>query len=73
MIPNWIYYVLSRVRTLKGLVFCKKLDENRTYPCDPSLLNIEERIGNELEQQLFATRNEMNEYLKYEEEYMIIT
>ena len=72
-IPNWIYVVLSRVRTLKGLVFCKKLDENRTYPCDPSLLHFEQRMRNELEQQLFATRNEMNEYLKYEEEYMIIT
>ena len=58
---------------MKGLVFCKKLDENRTYPCDPSLLHFEQRMRDELEQQLFATRNETNEYLKYEEEYMIVT
>ena len=63
-IPNWIYVVLSRVRTMDGLVFCKKLDENRTYPCDPRLLQFEERMRNGLEQQLFATRNELSEYSK---------
>ena len=25
-IPNWIYVVLSRVRSLKGLFICEKLD-----------------------------------------------
>ena len=56
---------------MKGLVFCKKLDENRVYSCDPSLLRYEERMRNELEQQLFQTRNEMSQYRAYEEKYNV--
>ena len=71
-IPNWIYVVLSRVRTLKGLVFCKKLDENRVYACDPSLFQFEQRLRNELEQQVFETQNEMDDYRTYEQQYNLI-
>ena len=56
---------------MKGLVFCKKLDENRVYSCDPSLLHYEERMRNKLEQPLFQTRKEIRQYRRYEAEYNV--
>ena len=41
---NWIYVVLSRVRTLSGLFLCEKLNENKTFTCDKDLLKEEERL-----------------------------
>ena len=42
---NWIYVVLSRVRTLSGLYLCKKLDETKELLCDEDLLREEERLA----------------------------
>ena len=39
--PNWVYVVLSRVTTLRGIVLNKKLDKNRKFVCDPQLLRCE--------------------------------
>ena len=41
---NWIYVVLSRVRTLSGLFMCKKLEENKQFVCDEDLLREEKRL-----------------------------
>ena len=32
--PNWIYFVLSRVRTSKGLYICEKLKYTQSYQVD---------------------------------------
>ena len=37
-VQNWVYVVLSRVKTLSGIVLNQKLDENKTFMCDPVLL-----------------------------------
>ena len=42
---NWIYVVLSRVRTLVGLFLCEKLDENRSFFVDEDLLKEEECLA----------------------------
>jgi len=42
--PNWIYVVLSRVRTLSGLFICEKLNENKKFDVDPNLLEEEKRL-----------------------------
>ena len=36
--PNWIYVVLSRVRTLKRLHICEKLIYTQRYQVDKKLL-----------------------------------
>ena len=41
---NWVYVVLSRVRTLSGLFLCKKLDVTKSFPCDTALFKEEERL-----------------------------
>lgn len=41
---NWIYVVLSRVRTLSGLYLCERLDENKDFPVDPLILAEERRL-----------------------------
>ena len=38
---NWIYVVLSRVRTLDGLYLCEKLDKTQFFECDEDLLREE--------------------------------
>ena len=42
-IVNWIYVVLSRVRSLKGLFICQKLDHTKEFTVDSNLLKEEER------------------------------
>jgi len=41
---NWIYVVLSRVRTLKGLFLCKPLDLHRPFQVPETLLRFEQRM-----------------------------
>ena len=43
-VPNWIYVVLSRVRTLQGLFICEKLKYTESFAVDPKLLQEEERL-----------------------------
>ena len=57
--PNWVYVVLSRVRTLDGLFICKKLDENKTFEVDPKLLQEEERLQ-KIEENLVTYLNKYN-------------
>ena len=42
---NWIYVVLSRVRTLQGLFLCQKLNEDQQFSCDEDLFREEERLA----------------------------
>ena len=41
---NWIYVVLSRLRTLNGLFLCEKLDDTKSFDVDPKLLEEEKRL-----------------------------
>ena len=41
---NWVYVVLSRVRTLKGLFLKKHLDPTKYFINDPYLVEEEERL-----------------------------
>ena len=41
---NWIYVVLSRVRTLSGLFLCKPLDLNRPFKVPKTLIDFEMRM-----------------------------
>ena len=41
---NWIYVVLSRVRSLQGLFLCEKLDDSKSFDVDPKLLQEEQRL-----------------------------
>ena len=41
---NWVYVVLSRVRTLSGLFLCKPLDLEKQFPVPEKLLQFEERM-----------------------------
>ena len=41
---NWVYVVLSRVRTLKGLFLKKPLDPTKYFVNDPFLVEEEERL-----------------------------
>ena len=43
-IVNWIYVVLSRVRSLKGLFICQKLDYTKDFAVDSNILKEEERL-----------------------------
>ena len=51
---NWIYVVLSRVRTLDGLYLCEKLDETQLFECDEDLLREEKRLA-EIEARFLMT------------------
>jgi len=44
-VKNWIYVVLSRVKTLSGLYLCHPLDEMRPFPVDDKLLVEESRLA----------------------------
>ena len=44
MFKNWVYVVLSRVRTLDGLFLCEKLDDTKNFDVDPKLLEEEDRL-----------------------------
>ena len=39
---NWVYIVLSRVRTLDGLFLCEKMDDTKNFDVDPTLLEGED-------------------------------
>jgi hypothetical protein len=47
---NWVYVVLSRVRTRKGLFLTKPLDLDREFNVSQSLIDFENRIRTNLEQ-----------------------
>ena len=47
---NWVYTVLSRVRTRKGLFLTKPLDLDREFNVPKSLIEFERRIRANLEQ-----------------------
>ena len=66
---NWVYVVLSRVRTLGGLVFNKKLDQTNDYKPKPELTRWEQDIKNRVEKPLFQTRGQLDEYLADEKKY----
>ena len=46
---NWVYVVLSRVRTRKGLFLTKPLDLERDFNVPESLIDFENRIRTNLE------------------------
>ena len=52
---NWIYVVLSRVRTLSGLYLCKPLDLNRPFNVPEKLIQFERRMK-ERESSFLANR-----------------
>ena len=56
-VPNWIYVVLSRVRSLKGLFICEKLDYTKDFSVEPNLLKEEERLRS-LEDKLMKFLNQ---------------
>ena len=68
-IKNWVYVVLSRVKTLKGLVLCKPLDIDRDYSCDQKLLDWENNLRIEKEKKLFELRGELEQYEEEEREF----
>ena len=42
---NWIYVVLSRVRTRSGLFICEKLDLTKPFTVDPKIVEEENRLA----------------------------
>ena len=52
---NWLYVVLSRVKTRKGLFLYRKLNMSDIQEPDPSYLKDEARLK-ELEQQVLASK-----------------
>ena len=61
-LENWVYVVLSRVTTRKGLVLCEKIDIQREFKVCEVLSKWERRIKNELEEPLFRQRGQIMEY-----------
>ena len=59
-VSNWIYVVLSRVRSLKGLFICEKLDYEKDFSVEPNLLKEEERLRT-LEDKLMKFLNQNSE------------
>ena len=66
---NWIYVVLSRLTTLKGLILNVHLDENKDYSCDAQLLRWERRIKDTIERNTFEQRGMLQQYLAEEAQY----
>ena len=58
---NWVYVVLSRVKTLKGLVLCARLDCKRFQNKDEDLDSFEKK-KKEIEERLFIKRDEKEQY-----------
>ena len=56
---NWIYVVLSRVRTMSGLYLCHPLDETRPFPVDDKLLVEESRLARMEEDLMEHRQNNM--------------
>ena len=65
---NWVYVVLSRVKTLKGLVLCAELDGESFESIDEDLDRFEEKMR-KTERQLFEQRDEVEAYLDDYETY----
>ena len=59
---NWVYVVLSRVKTRNGLVLCEKIDIQREFKVCEVLSKWEKRIQNELEKPLFMQRGQFRDY-----------
>ena len=51
--PHWVYVVLSRVKTLNGLILNEKLDEDRSYEANRELVRWEERMKKHTECKTF--------------------
>ena len=68
---HWVYVVLSRVKTLKSLIFNEKLNEDRDYPANNDLIRWEQRMKDTIERQTFHGRGEIdyNRYLLEEREH----
>ena len=65
---NWVYVVLSCVKTLKGLVLCAELDGESFESIDEDLDRFEEKMR-KIEKRLFEQRNEVEAYLDDYETY----
>ena len=53
---HWVYVVLSRVKTLKSLIFNEKLREDCDYPANNDLMRWEQRIKDTNERQTFCDK-----------------
>ena len=51
--PNYIYVVLSSVRTLNGLLICEKLNHTKSFKVDKTLLKEEDWLRGK-EEELIA-------------------
>jgi len=71
MVAHWVYVVLSRVKTLKGLILNQKLDEDRSYEANRELVRWEERMKKKTEFKTFRDRGnvDVKRYLDEEEKY----
>ena len=58
---NWIYVVLSRVKSLKGLVLCAELDCESINKQDDQLDRFEANMR-KIEKRIFEMRNEVEQY-----------
>ena len=69
--PHWVYVVLSRVTTLKGLILNEKLDEDRNYEANQELCRWEADIKKRCETATFRSRGEedLQKYLEEELKY----
>ena len=65
---NWVYVVLSRVKTLKGLVLCAELDGESFESIDEDLDRFEEKMR-KIEKRLFEQRDKVEAYLDDYETY----
>ena len=63
---NWIYVVLSRVRTLSGLYLCSPLDMNKPFKVPEKLMQFEARM-NLREKKFLAKRRQDMEDVTMEE------
>ena len=61
--------ILSRIKTLKGLVLKQKLDNTKDFSCDPFLLRWEKKMKNTVERKTFEQRGLLTEYLEEERKY----
>eukprot|EP00957_Ditylum_brightwellii_P058843 4461450-Ditylum_brightwellii.AAC.1 len=51
---NWVYVVLSRVRTLAGLYLMKPLDLERSFNVPQKLIRFEQRLKDHKERPILA-------------------
>ena len=65
---NWVYVVLSIVRTLGGIVLNKRLDNRKIFRCDPRLVRWEKMI-NSIEKKTFSDRDQLESYMENEKRY----